>query len=275
LTALDILVVSPVGKCKPVHRCKRHSFGRKSGYPQESIREEGKMKRLPLIAVLFVLTGGLQAFGQNPIYDSETGDSGNQGWLGNLSEIFTVNSPITVSELGVFDNGSSTLNEPLTVGIANFTNSGVVPVVSYTFAAGTYSNVQGNDVFYLLPTPVVLTPGTYEVDSVGWGPSQLNGNTNCNGLPVGAYGCTGSPSSGTSLDSLGGAITFNGGAYDDTSGGLDYPAGITQLPANSLSVGTFAVPEGGASPLYLLLAGAACFGAVSFAFRCRLASRES
>jgi hypothetical protein len=103
------------------------------------------------------------------------------------------------------------------------------------------------------------------VDEVGL---STNGNLN-----------TGS-SSGPTLNTFGGAITFTGAAWDET-GALDWPnscpscQGAPSPQDRQFDAGTFyvsAVPEGGASSLYLLLAGLACFGAI-LASRKQLGSR--
>ena len=229
------------------------------------------MKRISMLAALFVLIGGMSAFGGTlvPVYDNATGDLGNQAWTGNLAELFTVNSTITVVALGAFDNGSATLNSPITVGIASI-SGGVgtaVPNASYTFAAGLYTDVVGGDVFYTLPTPVTLTPGTYEVDAFGWALNQLDGDTNCDFTS--AYGCQATLSNSPAFNSLGGSVTADGGAYSLTVGTLDYPTGNTQ--GSALSIGTFAVetPEPGS----LLLLGTGLLGLAFVAFRQVKASR--
>src|ERR1039458_9579901 len=72
----------------------------------------GKMKKfafaLPVLAAaLLVLVCGRQAFGSDIVYNNDTADQGNDNWTGNLALTFTVNSPITVDELGVFDSNFS------------------------------------------------------------------------------------------------------------------------------------------------------------------------
>ena len=153
---------------------------------------------------------------------------------GNLALTFTVNSPITVNALGVFNAlGDGTINGSIHVVIYNTDlDVEVTPEVAFS---GTYPlGGLGYDVFQSI-TPVTLQAGSYEVDAVGFGSSDSNGNLN-----------TGS-SSGPILNNLGGAITFTGAAWDYSTT-LDYP---TTCPtcigpvASQFDAGTFAatVPE--------------------------------
>jgi hypothetical protein len=225
------------------------------------------MKKLSVLAALFVLASGLQAYSQVVVSDGTS--QGNQAFGGNLDLIFVVNSPITVTYLGVFDNGSSTIaaGTNIDVGLLYYGPLAGSPVNTVVTSAvfnssGTYTDV-GNDAFQAI-TPVTLLPGRYNLDAVGFNASDLNTST------------------AATLNTLSGALTFvgsyNGGAYD-TSSSLDYPDSGSAAPAYVYNAGTFAigslsstVPEGGASWLYLLPAGAACFGAMFFFRRNRFAN---
>lgn len=84
--------------------------------------------------------------------------------------------------------------------------------------AGPYT-VVGNDVFQAI-TPIVLGPGTYAVDAVGFSSSDPNGNINL-----------GSP--GPTLNTGGGALSFTGAAYDSNTT-IDNPtscAGCQSAPS--------------------------------------------
>jgi hypothetical protein len=135
-------------------------------------------------------------------------NQGTQDWYGNLALQFQVWGPISVTSLGVFNaSGTGTITTgPITVGIYDLTTSTLITSIS--FPTGSYTH-QGFDVFQSI-TPVVLSPGLYEVDAVGFSGTDKNGNLN-----------TGS-SSGPTLDTLGGHIAFQGAAWDYSTT-LDYP----------------------------------------------------
>src|SRR5215831_16354132 len=81
---------------------------------------------------------------------------GNQMFLGSLGQNFTVNSPITVSQLGVFDSGQNGIIGTLAVAIFSSTGTQVTPTETFTGLAGT---LIGGDRFLPLPSPVTLGPG--------------------------------------------------------------------------------------------------------------------
>jgi hypothetical protein len=99
-------------------------------------------------------------------------DPANQGSVddtaGNIALIFDVNSPISVTGLGVFTNsGSGVFTTPVEVVIYNTsTNTAVTPVVTFL---GSYAPAGlGYDVFQSI-APVTLAAGSYEVDEIGLG----------------------------------------------------------------------------------------------------------
>jgi hypothetical protein len=219
------------------------------------------MKRLFKFAALIALMAGFQAGGQ-AVYSDPAGQ-GTQNWYGNLALTFDVNAPITVNALGVYNaSGTGLITGPIDIEIYDLTTSSVVAGV--TIFSGQYTP-QGYDVFQAI-TPVTLAAGDqYEVDAVGFGTPDQNGNLN-----------TGS-STGPILNNLGGAITFTGAAWDYSTT-LDQPTTCdtcqTGAAQNSqFDAGTFeaTVPEGGSKLLYLVPTGACCFVAIFSSRRNRLA----
>ena len=211
----------------------------------------------PILLSLFALVSGLQARGQ-AVYTDPAGQA-SQNFSGNLALTFSVNSPVTVDALGVYNaSGTGLITGPIQVEIYDLATDQVVAGI--TIFAGR-DTPQGYDVFQALPTPVTLAAGSYEVDAVGFGSSDRNGNLN-----------TGS-SSGPILNDLGGALTFTGAAWDYSTT-LDHPTGCSTCQAepdqnSQFDAGTFEVPEGGSSLPYLLLGGVSCFGAMFFISRNR------
>ena len=104
---------------------------------------------------------------------------GSQPYTGRLGMRFTVNSPIIVSQLGAFDSGQDGFNSTISVAIVNATGTVVVP------ASGTPLPLVGTIGTYVgafqmvggFPA-VTLAPGIYTVVAYGYGPSEMNGNTN-------------------------------------------------------------------------------------------------
>jgi len=165
---------------------------------------------------------------------------GTQIFPGNLALLFHVNDPITVTSLGVFNaNGSGTIAGTIQVAIWNTDlNIQVTPTVTFH---GSYTPAGfGFDVFQSI-APIILGIGNYEVDAVGFNSLDLNGNKQ-----------TGS-STGTTLNSGGGVLTFTAAAFDNSTS-LDGPTsciGCLTGPANinQFDAGTFTftgAPEPGA-----------------------------
>lgn len=170
---------------------------------------------------------------------SDPAGQGTQDYGGNLALTFSVLSPITVVDLGIFNaSGSGVVTGSVQVAIYNTgTDTMVTPVVTFS---GAYTPA-GFDVFQAI-TPVVLAAGSYEIDTVGFSGADLNGNLN-----------TGS-STGPILNNDGGAIAFTGAAYDG-SATLDDPAtctGCQAPPAQyaQFDAGTFEIASSAPEPSF-------------------------
>lgn len=163
--------------------------------------------------------------------------AGIQNWGGNLGMEFTVNSPIIVFDMGVFNNnGGATLAAPLSVEIFNVGTGNAVAGTLVNFVTGTpYLQIDSTDLFAPI-APVTLNPGiTYEVVAVGFTSAQLNGNQ-------GFAGSFGAQEGGAPY------INYVGTAYYDDNGTLDLPGTADGGPANRYDAGTFnftATPEPG------------------------------
>jgi hypothetical protein len=207
------------------------------------------------ICLLFLASG---AFAGNIPYSDPAGQ-GTQGWTGNLALTFNVNSPITITQMGVFNAaGNGTITGVIDVAIFN-TNTGVMVPGTLAVFQGVYATGGlGYDVFQHI-TPVTLGPGSYAVDAVGFSAADMNGNK--------YWGST-----GPQLDNLGGHLTFTGAAYDESTM-LDNPTGcggcvLGAGQESQFDAGTFAVPE--SSTLATLLGFGIFNLAAVFGFRRKL-----
>jgi hypothetical protein len=220
-----------------------------TGIRKFGIDPEGrqKMKYALALCLLLALTGA--SVHADTVAYADPGNQGTQGFGGNLGLNFSVVSPITVTSLGAFNaSGTGIITGTIQVVIFNTTtNTEVTPVV--TFGPNASYTALGFDVFQAI-TPVVLGPGSYQVDAVGFSASDHNGNLN-----------TGS-SSGPVL-SGGGSILFTGASWnasatlDDPltcSGCKPTPTQFSQFDAGTF---TFTTPTPTPEPSSLLLFGSA------------------
>ena len=227
------------------------------------------MRKLPLVGSIIALalllapqvsSSQTAAFNFTPI---PAGDV-QQGWPGNLASLFTVttDNSITISDLGIFNqSGTGFITGTVNVALFNVTTGKQVGQ-TVTFGPSTPYTAQGYAVYQQLILPVTLGPGNYAVDAVGFSAADTNANT---GFP---------PEPGPVFNTFGGVLSFpTPGSFYDGNTSLDL-ANISD--PHIYEAGTFEVshvPEGGASLLYLLLAGAACFGGMTFGSRNGLANR--
>ncbi|MDG2125390.1 MAG: hypothetical protein P8J87_16930, partial [Verrucomicrobiales bacterium] len=124
-------------------------------------------------------------------YRIEPGTVANQtNHLGTLGLDFDVNSAITVTELGVFDDASDGITRPLTVQLWSRDNGGTPldPVDDFegtilaelTFTRALPGDLRGGHRSKPLPVPLVLQPGAYSIVSGGHGPGEGNYNSGNN-----------------------------------------------------------------------------------------------
>lgn len=152
---------------------------------------------------------------------SATATVGNQTYSERLGLVFTVNSPIDVTSLGIFDDGQNGLNGTLQVGIVR--NSDGVTMAGPISMTGSGDSLIGGFRTRAI-SPVTLPAGTYTVVSVGHSASEKNANTAVAPLT-------------TAVATNGGSvITFNSSSY----GGVGF--GLPTTPyavSNTFHAGTF------------------------------------
>ncbi len=169
-----------------------------------------------LMLLLMIFGGGPNLFSQCASIAGATGTDlvGDQSWTGRMGMRFTVNSPISVHQLGVYDSDQNGIVGNITVGIVNSTGTEVVPAITITGSSDPISGLfRMRDV-----APVTLAPGQYTVVSFGYSSSDPNGNTN-------------SGSSLATLNTGGGLITHVDSPWDALA--------IMGLPASTHTAGGF------------------------------------
>jgi hypothetical protein len=176
-------------------------------------------------AMAVLLLSTISAYAQTIAYDIAP-QAGNQVFTGNMGLDFDVNSPITVVQLGAFDNNGDGFTGSVQVAIFDRdTGSPVTPTVTFTGTAGTLVNGER-----LLPlsSGIVLGIGHYSVVAVGFNTIDMNGNL---GHPGAIMGST--------LNTGGGSIWFVGTGRYDFNTTLDFPGNLDNGPANRYLAGTF------------------------------------
>ncbi len=178
---------------------------------------------------------------------------GTQAWTGSLGMDFDVNSPITITAMGVFNSGQSGITGTLSAEIFNVTTG--LPVagtlVSLTGTQGTL--IDGSR--FLSITPVTLPVGDYSI--VSWGYSSTD--------PDGNYT---DPPPSTILNDDGGAISFVGsGRYSPAGTGGTFPTIIDGGAADQFYAGTFDPGSSVPLPPTALLLGSGLLGLVGLGWR--------
>ena len=168
------------------------------------------------------------------VFQDSSGDVFLQNWAGRLGMDFQINSSISVSALGAFDNGSlanlsGVGGNGVDVGI--FTLGGALVGTSVHFDGTTAYTQIGGDAFQTVPS-FILGPGQYSIVAV----NDRNYNQGFDG---------GNTNTLQTLNNLGGIITFGPSRYDSITT-LGLPGNIDGPPVDRYDAGTFmasAVPE--------------------------------
>jgi hypothetical protein len=163
-------------------------------------------------------------------YIVPSGTAGSQAWTGDLGMDFDVVNTITITDLGVFDDGSDGLNNVITASVYD-RNSPAAPLATLVFdSAGDPGILMGGSRFRSLTVPLILAPGFQgSIVAYGYGPGELNGNSS-GGAPVWTTDASGE-------------IAFVGSSRYNFSAG-SYPASIDTGPANRYAAGTFIFTSG-------------------------------
>jgi len=207
---------------------------------------------IAFFAVAAALALAPSLFADGVAYGTVAGQ-GTQNFGGNLANFFTVNSALTVNELGAFNaSGTGIITGTIEVGIFDVTTGATVATASATFNPGNYGPAQGYFVYQAI-SPVALTVGdTYEVDAVGFSNSDPNGNMNEGSVaPIlnsfdGALTFLDGDSTYSFNTNLGLTTPSNGGTLDRGGpGDADDPAlydagsfGVTPEPGSLFLLGT-------------------------------------
>lgn len=171
-----------------------------------------------VVGVLSLLGGTAQA---TIAYQVPAGTVGNQAFTGPLGMDFDVNSPIRVTELGVFDSAQDGLVNTITAYIYDRTTQ--TSIVSLPFTAASPGTLVAGSRMKALPAPIVLPAGFQgSIVAENFGASDQNGN---------------SSTPAWTTDSGGGLVSFVGSARWGPTPGL-YPPNADGGPANRYATGT-------------------------------------
>jgi hypothetical protein len=145
-----------------------------------------------------------------------------------IREDFTVNSPIRITALGIFDDGADGLTNAMPVGIYNFSTQTLVPGLSSTVPAGVTAPILGGTAAYnsvptrsggfryvTLSTPVDLPAGTYSMVGANF---SSGGTTGPGNLKVDDYG-----ENAPTFNDGGGLISLAPDSHFDSGSALAFP----------------------------------------------------
>ena len=180
------------------------------------------MKRFLLsLPLLFSAISPLRAASATA-YIVPSGTPGGQAFGGPLGLAFDVLSPVEVTELGVFDDGSNGMNLTITARLYDRDTGNQLETIS--FSPGNDGTPAGGSRFKPLPVARHLAAGFHGmIVAEGYGGGEQNGNT---GAPV------------WTTDAGGGVLSFVGGGYYGFTAGV-MPDGADGGPANRYAAGTF------------------------------------
>ncbi|MBK8698862.1 MAG: HYR domain-containing protein [Saprospiraceae bacterium] len=187
-----------------------------------SLRFFTSSARIGMAMMLFAIMAPVQpVFSQcNVVAYSSAETAGNQPYTQRLGMSFTVNSPVVISDLGAFDSDGDGLLSTIQVGIIR--SDGAVMAGPISLSGAGDPLVNGHRMYAI--TPFILSPGSYVIVAVGYGSSEMNGNTNLGDLPV-------------TTNNGGGLLTFDGASYGGAGFGL--PTTAEASPTTSYHAGTF------------------------------------
>jgi len=180
-----------------------------------------------VLGIVAALAGAARSAQADTIaYVVPGGTSGNQAFGGALGLDFNVNQPIFVTQIGVFDDGSDGLAQPIGAYLWDRNNT-AAPLESMTFTPSDSGALVGGSHLKPLAERRLLTPGFQgSIVAGGYGASERNGNSG-GAAPV------------WTTDDGGGWISFVGGGRNGAVPS-QYPTGIDTGPANRYAAGTFA-----------------------------------
>ena len=108
-------------------------------------------------ALVALLSVAATASADTIVFTNQPGPGSQQGYL--LGMDFTVNSPVSVTQLGAFDSGGDGFSGTIQVGIFDVNGDPLTALVSTTLT-GTAQPLVGASRFRTI-TPYLLGPGTY------------------------------------------------------------------------------------------------------------------
>jgi hypothetical protein len=135
------------------------------------------------------LVSAISVFGAGSSFavtlQTSAAEAGNQAWSG-VGLQFTVNSPIAVTSIGLWDDGGNgfvaSVTNPLSAFLMTTTGTVLASDVFYNASPGG-APVNGGYRFKDLLSPVTLLPGNYYLMGYGWTANDLEHNSNVGGTP--------------------------------------------------------------------------------------------